>query len=64
MAVIGSAACLGAAHRFAVAPGAFATAASNILQLNVDNAKLQAAPEFTKDLEKDLAQLQKPIWSV
>jgi len=59
-AVIGSGGVLGAGeHRFAVAPGAFATAKGNTLQLNVDKAKLQAAPEFTKDLEKDLAQLAK-----
>ena len=59
-AVLGSGGVLGAGEqRFAVAPQAFASATGNQLRLNVDKAKLQGAPKFTKELESDSAQLAK-----
>jgi sporulation protein YlmC with PRC-barrel domain len=51
-AILGSGGILGAGeHRFAVAPGAFTQASGNNLQLNIDKAKLNGAPQFTKDMD-------------
>jgi sporulation protein YlmC with PRC-barrel domain len=53
-AVVGSGGILGAGEKkFAVAPREFSETQGSDAHLNVDKAKLQAAPEFTKDINKD-----------
>ena len=53
-AVVGSGGILGAGEKkFAVAPREFSETQGSDAHLNVDKAKLQAAPEFTKDISKD-----------
>jgi sporulation protein YlmC with PRC-barrel domain len=39
--------------RYAVAPGAVSEVGTDNIHFNGDKAKLQAAPEFTKDMDKD-----------
>ena len=53
-AVVGSGGILGAGEKkFAVAPGAFTETQGSDAHLNVGKAKFQAAPEFTKEIDKD-----------
>lgn len=53
-AVVGSGGILGAGEKkFAVAPGAFTETQGSDAHLNIDKAKFQAAPEFTKEIDKD-----------
>lgn len=53
-AVVGSGGILGAGEKkFAVAPGAFTETQGSDAHLNVDKPKFEAAPEFTKDIDKD-----------
>jgi len=53
-AVIGSGGVLGAGEKkYAVPPQIFQTGSPNSLKLTVDKQKLSAAPEFTKDMDKD-----------
>ena len=53
-AVLGSGGILGAGEKkHAVAPGAFTRGEGNNLRLNIDKDKLAAAPEFTRDIDKD-----------
>jgi len=53
-AVVGSGGILGAGEKkFAVAPGAFTDISGNNVHFNGDKAKLNGAPEFTKDNDRD-----------
>ena len=52
-AVIGSGGVLGAGEKkYAVAPGIFTETQGKDAHVNIDKAKLQSAPEFTKDTDK------------
>src|SRR5207245_5347696 len=52
--VVGSGGVLGAGEkRFAVAPGVFTDFQPNNVHLNVDKQKLEGAPRFTKDIDKE-----------
>jgi sporulation protein YlmC with PRC-barrel domain len=53
-AIVGSGGILGAGEKkYALAPGAFTEMSGNDLRFNGDKAKLNGAPEFTKDIDKD-----------
>jgi len=53
-AVVGSGGVLGAGEkRFAVAPGAFTDTQGNNVHVSVDKQKLNEAPQFTRDIDKD-----------
>ena len=43
----------------AIAPGAFQQGTGNALRLTMDKAKFETAPEFTKEIEKNAAELGK-----
>jgi len=53
-AVVGTGGVLGAGElKVAVPPGAFSQAEANNFHVNVDKQKLVAAPQFTKDIDKE-----------
>jgi sporulation protein YlmC with PRC-barrel domain len=52
--IVGSGGVLGAGEKkHAVAPGLFTESRGNSLRLNVDKAKFDSSPEFTRDIDKD-----------
>jgi sporulation protein YlmC with PRC-barrel domain len=52
--IVGSGGILGAGEKkFAVAPGAFTETQGSDAHLNIDKAKFQASPEFTKEMDKE-----------
>lgn len=53
-AIVGSGGVLGAGeHRFAVPPEIFTDTEGNNVRINVDKQKLNGAPQFTSDMDKD-----------